>query len=327
MDAMFKIHQTHHAVLYGIMLSILLCVPGKTPGAESDAKSAPIKEKRIKKSDREHWSFRVPVRPKPPVVKNADWVRNPIDQFILARLEKAGLQPMPQAKRATLIRRLYFDLTGLPPTPKQVAQFEMDQSPDAYQQVVDQLLSSPAYGQRWAQYWLDLARFAETDGFEHDKTRPEAWRYRDWVIEALNADMPYDRFVRLQIAGDETQDLAGKAETKDTRRLPGSIATGFLLAGPDMPDINDQDERRHTKLNEMTATVGQVFLGLTMQCAQCHDHKYDPISQADFYRMRALFEGIVPKLRRNKPLGMMVAEPDWMRAVTLTPVMRNPIGG
>ena len=159
-------------------------------------------------------------------------------------------------------------------------EFLADDSPDAYDKLVDRLLASPAYGERWAQHWLDLARFAETDGFEHDLVRPNAWRYRDWVIDALNRDLPFDQFVRLQIAGDEL--------LPDDR--DAAIATGFLLCGPDMPDLNLQDERRHVVLNEMTATVGAVFLGMQIGCAQCHDHKFDPIRQHDFYRLRAFFE-------------------------------------
>jgi hypothetical protein len=168
----------------------------------------------------------------------------------------------------------------LPPTPAEGAAFLADTSPQAYRKVVDRLLASRAYGERWAQHWLDLARFAETDGFELDKVRQQAWRYRDWVIDALNADLPIDEFIRLQIAGDELKPGDEQA----------AIATGFLLAGPDMPDINLKDERRHMLLNEITSTVGASLLGLQIGCAQCHDHKYDPISQADFYRLRAVFE-------------------------------------
>ncbi len=158
--------------------------------------------------------------------------------------------------------------------------FLADESSDAYDKLVDRLLASPAYGERWAQHWLDLARFAETDGFEHDLIRPNAWRYRDWVIDALNRDMPFDEFVRMQLAGDELR--PGDAAA--------AIATGFLLCGPDMPDLNLQNERRHVVLNEITATVGAVFLGMQFGCAQCHDHKFDPIRQHDFYRLRAFFE-------------------------------------
>ncbi len=270
-----------------VLLGLCVCV-------RADA-STTIKEPRITADDREHWSFQ-PIRRTPPPKVDSDWPINAIDHFIAARLEKAGLQPSPRAGRQILIRRVTFDLTGLPPTPKEVEAFINDDAPNAYEKVVDRLLASKAYGQRWAQHWLDLARFAETDGFEHDKTRGDAWKYRDWVIDVLNADMPYDRFVALQIAGDEIE--AGRH----------AVATGFLLSGPDMPDINSQAERRHVRLNEITSTVGSVFLGLTIGCAQCHDHKFDPISQADFYRFRAIFEPAVPAMKRDKPVGMTLRE-------------------
>jgi hypothetical protein len=230
--------------------------------------------------DREHWSFQPLAHPKPPVVRNAAWCRTPIDRFILAELEKGELRPLPPAAKLTLLRRVTFDLTGLPPTLEEIMAFEADNGPRAYERVIDRLLASRAYGERWAQHWLDLARFAETDGFEHDLLRPNAWRYRDWVIAALNDDMPYDEFVRLQLAGDELR--PGDASA--------IIATGFLLCGPDMPDINSQEERRHNFLNGITGTVGSIFMGLQFDCAACHDHKYDPISQFDFYRLRAFFE-------------------------------------
>lgn len=247
----------------------------------------------------DHWSFQPLERPALPTVSDPSQVRNPVDRFILARLEAKGLRMSPEADRATLIRRLSFDLTGLPPTPEEVDAFVDDTSPKAYERLVDRLLASPAYGERWAQHWLDVARFAESDGFEHDKVRKDAWRYRDWVIGALNDDLPFDKFVQWQIAGDE---LASERED-------AALATGFLLCGPDMPDINSSDERRHIVLNEMTSTIGAAFLGLTLNCAQCHTHKYDPITHADFYRLRAFFENIdFPK--RHKQLDPVFAEED-----------------
>jgi hypothetical protein len=246
-------------------------------------------ERPIDPIDREHWAFQPLVRRDLPA--SADGV-HPIDVFLNARLREVGLTAVGPADKATLLRRVCFDLTGLPPTIEQQDVFLSDTSPEAFERLVDQLQASPAYGERWAQHWLDLARFAETDGFEHDKVRPEAWRYRDWVIRALNADMPYDQFVRWQIAGDELQPDNADAV----------IATGFLLCGPDMPDINDQNERRHTVLNELTGTVGSVFLGLSLGCAQCHDHKNDPVSQHDFYRLRAFFES--GNLFKDHPLPL-----------------------
>jgi hypothetical protein len=232
--------------------------------------------------DRDYWSFQPVAEVTPPEVSDLTWIRTPIDRFILARLEERELSPLPEADRLTLLRRVSFDLTGLPPSPAEIDRFLTDDRPDAYERLVDRLLESPAYGERWAQHWLDLARFAETDGFEHDKIRPEAWRYRDWVIEALNRDLPYDQFLIRQIAGDELAPDDPHAQ----------LATGFLLAGPDMPDINLAEERSHNFLNGMTATVGEVFLGLQFGCAQCHDHRADPISIHDFYRLRAFFDSI-----------------------------------
>jgi hypothetical protein len=266
----------------------------------------PIAESPISESDREHWAFQAIRRPKVPVTR-VDATGTSLDPFILARLEKKGLSLAPAADRATLLRRLSFDLIGLPPTPDETAAFANDRSPDAYARQVDRLLASPGYGERWAQHWLDLARFADTDGFEHDLVRPNAWKYRDWVIAALNDDMPYDEFVRLQLAGDE---LAVEG---------GEIATTFCLAGPDMLDINDQAERRHNVLNELTGAVGSVLLGLQLGCAQCHDHKYDPISQADFYRLRAVFEPSVPSLKRDVAYNTLKTQEDapaarfWIR--------------
>ena len=260
-----------------------------------------LHEEPITDYDRDHWSFRPLVRPEPPTVGDEAWVHTPIDRFILAKLEAEKLAPMPEAEAAALLRRVTFDLTGLPPTPEELDAFLQSaiRSPQsAIETVVDRLLASPAYGERWGQHWLDMARFAETDGFEHDKVRPDAWRYRDWVIDALNRDLPFDEFVRLQLAGDELR--------SDDREA--AIATGFLLAGPDMPDLNIPDERRHNVLNEMTSTVGAVFLGLQLGCAQCHDHKYDPLSQADFYRLRAVFE--TADLFKSSNVGRVLREKD-----------------
>ncbi len=242
-------------------------------------------EPTIKDRDRQHWSFQSLARPVVPGDSE-----NPVDAFLLRRLrEETGLAKFaPEADSASLLRRLTFTLTGLPPTTAQRQEF----GEIGFDAMVDRLLNSPHYGERQAQHWLDLARFAETDGFEHDKVRGESWRYRDWVVAAFNRDLPYDRFVALQIAGDEIapNDPAEKA------------ATGFLFAGPDMPDINLEAERRHTVLNEITGTVGSVFLGLTMGCAQCHDHKADPISHADYFRLRAFFENVeLPEKNKSLP--------------------------
>ena len=260
-------------------LVIAFVVMALPQGEAAESVATPV-ERPITADERDHWAYRPLNVTEPPAVDDARWGSHPIDRFIYTEWQAKSLAPLPRAGRATLIRRLSFDLTGLPPTPAEVDAFVHDAAPDAYERLVDRLLASLAYGERFAQHWLDLARFAESDGFEHDLVRPNAWRYRDWVIDALNRDVPYDEFVRLQIAGDELHPADPAA----------AVATGFLLCGPDMPDINLQDERRHLLLNEMTSTVGAVLLGLQVGCAQCHDHKFDAITQFDFYRLRAFFE-------------------------------------
>ncbi len=228
-----------------------------------------------------HWAFQKPVRPAVPKVKRATWVRNPIDAFVLKGLEKRALSPSPSADKITLLRRVTFDLTGLPPTPQEIASFLADHSPNAYATRVSQLLNSPKYGERWAQHWLDVVRFAETNGYELDAERPQAWRYRDYVVRAFNEDKPYNRFLLEQIAGDE---LAEKSfETR--------VATGFLRAGARHVVSGNQDEavNRQEWLTEAVNGIGNAVLGLTVGCARCHDHKYDPISQKDYYALQAFF--------------------------------------
>ncbi len=242
-------------------------------------------EPRWTQSQRSHWSYIPPTRPELPPVVNRTWVRNPIDAFILSEIEAVELAPAPEADRATLLRRLRFDLTGLPPSPGEVEAFVNDPRPDAYERVVDRLLDSEQYGERWARMWLDLARFAESDGFKSDKTRPSAWRYRDWVIQALNADLPYDRFLALQLAGDEIAPDDPAA----------FVATGFNRNWPFEDNNMVPGLSRQLMLDDMTDTTGAVFLGLTIGCARCHDHKYDPISQKDYYRIQALFAASAPK--------------------------------
>ncbi len=265
--------------------------------AAEPATDPALTEPPLSQVDRDYWAYQPVQRPMVPETAEDHWSRNPIDRFILSRLRQEGLAPVEPADRTTLLRRVTFLLTGLPPTPAEQIAFETADDPDAaYAEVVERLLASPAHGEHWAQHWLDLVRFAETDGFEHDLVRPEAWRYRDWVINAFNANLPFDQFVKLQLAADE---LVPEA---DSHR----IATGYLLAGPDMPDLNSQEERRHIFFNGMTANVGEVFLGLHFECAECHHHKVDPISQHDFYRLRSFFESIdlfpvKPKSEANDP--------------------------
>lgn len=261
--------------------------------AMGDGSAEETTEPDLTPEDRDFWSFRRIDAQNPPDDGFSKWERNPIDQFIGAALKERGLSPAAEAAPRVLIRRLCMDITGLPPTEPDLQQAR-GMTHEQWTALVDVVLGRPGYGERWGQHWLDLARFAETDGFEHDKTRADAWKYRDWVIDAFNRDLPYNRFLKLQLAGDEAAPGDPQAEH----------ATHFCVAGPDMPDINLLAERRHTLLNEMTATVGEVFMGLQIGCAQCHHHKYDPISQHDFYRLRAVFEPGL-SLEKNKSVTVL----------------------
>ena len=235
-------------------------------------------------AERRHWSFQP--RTAPPIPKLANsWANSPIDAFVLARLEKEGMQPSPRADRATLIRRAYFDLLGLPPSPADVDAFIADRSANAWAKLVDRLLANPHYGERWGQHWLDVARYAETDGFEYDTHRNGAWRYRDYVIQSLNNDKPYDKFILEQLAGDEI------APSNDEMR----IAAGFQRLGPLRKNAGNQEvaSSRNEVLTEMTNAVGSTLLGVTLGCARCHDHKFDPIRQADYYRIQSYFSATV----------------------------------
>jgi len=234
-------------------------------------------------ADRAHWAFVPPKRPPVPAGE-----ANPIDAFIRAKLAEKKLTPAPEADRATLIRRLTFDLHGLPPTPDEVEAFLTDTSENAYEKVVGRLLASPHFGERWAQHWLDLVRFAESNGFEIDADRPHAWKYRDYVIKSFNDDKPYDRFLTEQLAGDL---LAKDTSGKDAEEL--RVATGMHRCGPIQVVSGNVDnaENRQEQLTEMVNGVGSAVLGLTLACARCHDHKFDPISAGDYYRMQAFFAG------------------------------------
>jgi cytochrome c553 len=235
------------------------------------------------------WLLQKPAAAAVPQVKNTAWVVNPIDAFVLQKLEAKGMSPAPPASKRALLRRVYFDLIGLPPTPDEVKDFENNQAPDAYEKVVDKLLADSRYGERWARHWLDLARFAESDGFAIDGERPTAWRYRDYVIRSFNQDKPYNRFVEEQLAGDEMPAGDGAPKGGGADRSDRLVALGFLRMGTWEADANFKTQLRQDVLNELTGTVGQVFLGFTVGCARCHDHKYDPIPQRDFYRLQAFF--------------------------------------
>ncbi|HWA99973.1 MAG TPA: PSD1 and planctomycete cytochrome C domain-containing protein, partial [Pirellulales bacterium] len=228
----------------------------------------------------DHWSFRPVVQTRPPVVQNPAWVRNPIDAFILARLERAKIAFSPEADRTTLMRRLSLDLIGLPPQPQEIAEFVRDESPDAYEQLVDRLLASPHFGERWGRHWLDLAHYADSDGYLGDGFRGYAWLYRDWVIDAMNADMPFDQFTIEQLAGDLLPEAT----------LAQRTATGFLRNTMRNTEAGvDLEEYRLKEVVDRVSTIGVGWLGLSLGCAECHSHKFDPVSHREFYEMFAFF--------------------------------------
>lgn len=243
------------------------------------------KHRIITDNDRTFWSFQPVKDPPLPAVREETWCRNPVDRFVLAKLEAHEMTPGWEAGRDELIRRATFDLTGLPPTPQEVQAFIDDSSPDAYEHLIDRLLASPRYGERWGRHWLDLVRYAESDGFNQDSYRTNAWPYRDYVIRAFNDDKPYDRFVIEQLAGDEVA-------PQDPNVV---VATGYLRAG--LYEFNQRDVPRQwdQMLIDVTDVTADAFLGLSMQCCRCHDHKFDPILQTDYYRFRAFFAPMLPK--------------------------------
>jgi hypothetical protein len=236
----------------------------------------------VNEETKKFWSFQPVERSAPPEVKDADWVRNPIDAFVLKRLEEAGLSPASPAEKTALLRRAYYDLTGLPPSPEDVAAFLADESPQAFEKVIERLLESPHYGERWARHWLDLVRYAETNSYERDGPKPFVWRYRDYVIRSLNEDKPYDQFVMEQLAGDELDEV-----TRD-----GIIATGYYRLGIWQDEPVDREQELFEDLDDIVRTTGEVFLGMTVGCARCHDHKLDPIPQRDYYSMVSFFRNV-----------------------------------
>ncbi len=257
-----------HFITFSAVSAGLLLAASGTPGKDP-----------FTPAQRKFWAFQPVQRTSPPAVKHHEWVANPIDAFVTSKLDAKDLQPAAQADRVTLIRRLSFDLIGIPPTPDEVDQFVADKSPNAYEKVVDRLLASPHYGERWARHWLDLARYAESEGFKSDETRPNAWRYRDYVIKSFNENKPYDRFVKEQIAGDELWPNDPSAR----------VATAFNRHYPDESNARNLMQRRQEILNDITDTVGSTFLAMTYGCARCHTHKFDPILHTDYYRLQAFF--------------------------------------
>lgn len=278
-----KLHAVPRPLTKAIFLlllgSLLLCGRRKAIGA-----NVPWEERQ------QHWAFKMAVKPAVPRVHSPVQVRNELDSFIQARLEQEGLSPSTEADKGTLLRRLYFDLRGLPPSPAESAAFLSDPSPDAYERLIDELLASPRYGERWARYWLDVVHYGESHGYDKDKPRPNAWPYRDYVIGALNRDLPYSRFVQEQIAGDVLFPDDPQA----------TVATGFIAAGPwdfvghvELPESKtDGLIARYNDRDDMVMTTMSTFLSLTVHCARCHDHKFDPIRQRDYYGMQAVFAGV-----------------------------------
>lgn len=254
------------------------------PWPGTDRETGPVRKVglQVTDRDRQHWAFRPVQRPAVPAVKTPSWVRNPIDAFILSRLEAKGLKPASPASRQELVRRVYYDLTGLPPTPAEVQDFLGDTRPDAWERLIDRLLASPRYGEKWARHWLDLVRYADTNSYERDNPKPNSWRFRDFVIRSFNADKPYDRFLIEQLAGDELP-------SPDADCL---IATGYYRLGIWDDEPTDPVLAKYDGLDDIVATTGHVFLGLTLDCARCHDHKIDPIPQKDYYSFLAFFHNI-----------------------------------
>ena len=255
-----------------------------TSAATTKAPAADLEGGSLPPDARKYWAFQVPVRRPVPITSNERMTGIRWMRFVMQKLQERGLKPAPRADAITLVRRAYLDLIGLPPTPAEVAEFVNDKSADAWEKLIDRLLASPHYGERWGRHWLDVARYADSNGYEHDFDRPNAWRYRDYVIQSFNRDTPFNVFLREQIAGDELDWV-----TKDSL-----IATGFLRNYAKVGfREKDNPEFRYEYLDDMIATVGRGILGMTVQCARCHNHKFDPILQKDYYRLQSSLFGYV----------------------------------
>jgi hypothetical protein len=268
-------------LLLGCAALLALC---GSASAQERAALPPGRASPVSEQDRAFWAFQPRRRPPVPHVRDASWGRNAIDAFVLRALEAKGLEPSPEASARELIRRATFDLIGLPPTVEEVEAFVADRAPDAYERLIDRLLAAPAYGERWGRHWLDLVRYAQTNGYERDDEKPYAWRYRDYVIRAFNEDKPYDRFILEQLAGDELED----------RTLDSIIATGFYRLGVWDDEPDDKLAALYEELDDIVRTTSETFLGLTVGCARCHEHKFDPIPQQDYYRLLAFFRNVAP---------------------------------
>ena len=254
---------------------------------------------------RKHWAFQPLKKPRIPQVRDRDWVRNPIDAFVLAGLEAQGMRPNPEAGARALLRRIHLDLAGFPPTPSEQETFLQDTSEKSLDRIIDDLLARPSYGERWGRHWLDLVRYAETNGYERDASRPEVWRYRDYVIRAFNEDKPYDRFILEQLAGDELVDASGET----------MIATGYYRLGPWDDEPADPKEDRMDQLDDIVSTTALVFMGLSLGCARCHDHKFDALTMEDYYRMVAIFNPLQRPTNGRTELVLPAGSPAQVAAL------------
>ncbi len=307
-----KKKQSTLAFAVGLGLGLAIAVPGASAAeAAAAADAAAPRSNTAAAAARPNalWSYQPVTAVAAPKVKAARWVRTPIDAFVLARLEEKGLKPSPDADRAAFIRRATLDVWGVIPTPEEVRQFVSDRSPDAYEKLADRLLASPKYGERQARRWLDLARYADSAGFQGDQTRPNMWRYRDWVIKAFNADKPYDQFIQEQLAGDEI-----KPGDQDAL-----VATGFLRGFPDNINSRDLVQKKYQHTTDMTDTVGEVFLAQTVGCARCHNHKADRISQKEYFQLQAFFANTsavddIPAAKGAAELAYEQADAKWKAA-------------
>lgn len=295
------------------------------PRVSTTVAEAPKSKIDVKKG-REHWAFQKPTKSAPPAVKNAEWPRTDIDKFTLADMEAKGLSPVADADRRTLIRRIAFDLTGLPPTPDEINAFLTDTSPNAVKNVIEQYLDSPRFGERWGRHWLDVARYAESSGKETNVLYPHAWRYRDYVIDSFNKDKPYDQFLKEQIAGDLLK--------YEDKRQQGEqiVATGFLAIGAKSHNTREARQFRMDVVDEQIDAVSQAMLGLTIACARCHDHKFDPIGQRDYYALAGIFlstetlYGTHRQLQNNHPSDLIELDDATGLAPALAKISPSEVG-